>query len=234
MAVLGAFLLIFYAAASAQAQGDARQIIKKVYAGSGYQTELPAASAAPDQRPRRQPRSVAPSPSQPPDETTDTSSQGLGNIPRAVLWLFIIIGGVLLAVFLLREIPNLLNRRQRPVAGAPAASLETAGPHPATEASLADAERLAAEGRFAEAVRVLLLHAFDGVRERVETVSFPSLTNREVLRRASLRAASRAALMVLLRTEEKSEFGGQPVDRSAYRECRDQFDRFRQTQMGET
>ena len=234
VAVLGALLLIFDAAALAQAQGDARQTIEKVYAGSGYQTELPRAIASPDRPPRQQPRSVTPPASQPPAETTDTPFQGLGDLPRALLWLFVIVGGVLLAAFLLREIPNLLNRRQRPVAGAPAAGLETARPHRATEASLADAERLAAGGRFAEAVRVLLLHAFDGVRERVETVSFPSLTNREVLRRASLREASRAALTVLLRTEEKSEFGGQPVDRAAYRECREKFDRFRQTQMGET
>jgi len=79
-----------------------------------------------------------------------------------------------------------------------------------------DAERLLAAGRYAEAVHALLLHALRQLADRFRVAIPPSRTSREILALLPLKAERREALAELVRTVERSLFGGAPVGREDY------------------
>jgi hypothetical protein len=79
-----------------------------------------------------------------------------------------------------------------------------------------DAARLAAEGRYAEAVHALLLAAIRHFAARSRVAVEPSRTSRELVRLLPLGAETRAAFSDLVRTVELSLFGGASVSREEY------------------
>ncbi|MFL6195792.1 MAG: DUF4129 domain-containing protein [Thermoanaerobaculia bacterium] len=87
-----------------------------------------------------------------------------------------------------------------------------AEPEPAFE----DASRLAAEGRYAEAVHALLLAAIRHFAERARVTIQPSRTSRELVRLLPLGPDAREAFAELVRTVELSLFGGAPVAAEDY------------------
>lgn len=79
-----------------------------------------------------------------------------------------------------------------------------------------DAARLAAEGRYAEAVHALLLAAIRHFAARSRVTVEPSRTSRELVRLLPLGGEARAAFSDLVRTVELSLFGGASVSREEY------------------
>jgi len=76
-----------------------------------------------------------------------------------------------------------------------------------------DPERLAQQGRFADAIHALLLRAIDEIdagRAR------PALTSRELLRRSRLGREARGALGALVAAVEWGHFGAKPVGPDDY------------------
>jgi Domain of unknown function (DUF4129) len=91
---------------------------------------------------------------------------------------------------------------------------------------LRDAEAMAAEGRYAEAVHFLLFSSFDDIRRRLQAVLKPAWTSREILRDVPMRPTATAALNVLVETVEDSEFAGRDISADDFRRCRDTYARF--------
>ena len=86
------------------------------------------------------------------------------------------------------------------------------------------ADELAGEGRYVEAMHVLLLNALAEIRRRVGEHFADSLTSREILRRANLPGEGRVLLRDLITRVELSYFGAYPAERDDYLACRRSFD----------
>lgn len=93
-------------------------------------------------------------------------------------------------------------------------------------ALLEDADALAAQGRFAEAVHLLLFRSIDEIQEKRSGVIGRSLTSREIGALGVLPDSVRAALSPIIRIVERSFFGGRDVDESGWSEARASYESF--------
>lgn len=129
---------------------------------------------------------------------------------------FVVLCGVvalLVLGWILREVVG--RRRQGETEVRPEAA-SAAAAAPQSNLSFDDASRLAAEGRYAEAVHALLLAAIRHFAERSRTAIQPSRTSRELVRTLPLGPDAREAFSELVRTVELSLFGGAPVEAADY------------------
>lgn len=138
---------------------------------------------------------------------------GAGATIGQVVFVVLIVVVVLLVAGWIGQ--SVLRRRRAPadqVAAEDAGEAAVRVREPAFE----DAARLAAEGRYAEAVHALLLAAIRHFAERSRVSIQPSRTSRELVRLLPLGAEAREAFSDLVRTVELSLFGGAPVGREEY------------------
>jgi hypothetical protein len=91
---------------------------------------------------------------------------------------------------------------------------------------LTDVEELARQGRYGEAIHLLLLHLFAALQRRPTTAPAPSHTGREVLARTKLASDAKAALGVLVTAAESIHFGGRVAAREDYENCLGHYRRF--------
>jgi hypothetical protein len=91
---------------------------------------------------------------------------------------------------------------------------------------LTDADRLAAEGRFAEAVHLLLFRSIEEIDAKRPHAVKPALTSRDILDLTGLPAVARKALSRLVATVEWSFFGGRPVEAQDFAACRRAYEEF--------
>lgn len=89
---------------------------------------------------------------------------------------------------------------------------------------LADADQLAAEGRFAEAAHLLLLKGVEDVQDRRPREVKPALTSREIAALPQLPEAARVAFRAIAEVVERSLFGGRDVDEAAWSDCRQSYE----------
>jgi hypothetical protein len=92
-----------------------------------------------------------------------------------------------------------------------------------TQAS-ATADDLAGQGRYVEAMHLLLFRAFAELRERLGVNFSDSLTSREILRRADLPEVGKASLKDIITRVELSHFGAYPAEAPDYSACRRSYD----------
>ena len=151
----------------------------------------------------------------------------IGPVLPVIAWTVVLVGGTLLIVFLVNELPVLADRwrvsaRERKGDEAQLGK----GPAFDSEGTLADADRLAAESDFAGAIRILLFRSLVDLRERIDKTAFPFLTSRELLDVAPMSWQARSSLAAVVETEELCHFGGRLLDAKAYNESRKSFLRF--------
>lgn len=91
---------------------------------------------------------------------------------------------------------------------------------------LEEAEALARQGRFAEAVHCLLLRSVEDMARRRPDAVRPGLTSRELARSSLLTERARPLFAGLARTVEDSLFGGRPVGEPRWREAREAYGSF--------
>jgi hypothetical protein len=114
--------------------------------------------------------------------------------------------------------------RKTPVAAAPAADWR---PEPSRAlALLEDADRLAAEGRYAEAAHLLLHRSIDDIEGRRPRAVRPALTARDIAGLDALPATARAPFQTIAAAVERSFFGGRDVDAADFAECRRAYETF--------
>ncbi|AXE64767.1 hypothetical protein BBF93_11420 [Hyphomonas sp. CACIAM 19H1] len=91
---------------------------------------------------------------------------------------------------------------------------------------LEEADALAREGRFAEAVHLLLFRSIEDVQERLEGGVPTSLTAREIAGLGSLPDRARRALRPIIQIVENSFFGGRDVDAEGWQNARRSYEDF--------
>lgn len=135
---------------------------------------------------------------------------------KILLWIVIAAAAVTLVVMLWRGLRS--GRwewpwRRRTLRAAEAAEEEEWRPEEApARAWLEEADRLAGEGRYAEAIHHLLLRSVDDIARRRPRLVRPALTSRELAAAGAVPAAARDLFARIATTVERSLFGGRAVD----------------------
>lgn len=91
---------------------------------------------------------------------------------------------------------------------------------------LEEADALARQGRFAEAVHLLLFRSIEDIQERLDGGVPTSLTSREIAGLSRLPDRARRALRPIIQIVENSFFGGRGVDAEGWRNARQSYEDF--------
>ncbi len=205
--LLGAALLGAVPAGAQPEPAEAREAARAVLADPGYQRELPEHPGLADAEPPGGGESVFGSGG----SAAILPVLGAGALLSKIIFIVLLIVAALLVVgWLARELIRRGRRASEAGGAEPPASVS--GHEPIFE----DAARLAAEGRYAEAIHVLLLTAIRHFAERSRVPVQPSRTSRELIRLLPLAADAREAFAELVRAVELSLFGGEPAGREEY------------------
>jgi hypothetical protein len=94
------------------------------------------------------------------------------------------------------------------------------------KALLEDADRLAAQGRFEEATRLLLTRSIEDIDEKRPRLVRPGLTARDIAALEDLPPAARAAFAPIAEAVERSLFGGRSLDAATFSRCRGEYEAF--------
>jgi hypothetical protein len=143
-------------------------------------------------------------------------------VPAQVVWLLAALGiGLLLYMF--KDMLPALGFATR---GDLAAEEEGVGGTVAKppEQVLAAADDLARQGRFVDAMHVLLLQGLADIRRHLDEQFADSLTSREILRSTKVSDAGRGPLRDIITRVEWTYFGKHPAEREDYAACRASFD----------
>jgi len=152
-------------------------------------------------------------------------------VPEPVLWIMLVAGAAVLLYHLRDVIPLWrFSRRDRLDEGAGEAA---GGAARAPAAVIGAADELARQGRFVEAMHVLLLQALAELRERLDEPIADSLTSREILRRVPLSDRVRKSLRELVTRVEWTYFGDYPAAQADYLACRNSFNELAQAPRGD-
>lgn len=178
--------------------------IERLQADETYQRTLPIADAG-----------LAPEP--PVDHDDDSSrrtwSAAEEGVTGVLMWFVIGLTAVAIAVVAVREV------RTRPARGHAAAAAEAPTPIVQLDAgTLADAETLARQELFGEAIHVLLLRTFAALKQ--QALLPDALTSREILARVRMDPEARSALGHLVQVVEVSFFGGAEPGAEDFERCR--------------
>lgn len=152
--------------------------------------------------------------------------QAIGPFMVYIFW-----GGVALTVAallyligseILRRMPD---RAQR--AAAPEPATPEYRPAPArAQVLLAEADRLAAEGKYSEAARVLLHRSIDDFEQAFSLSIGPGQTSREIARLKQLSDEGRRVFGLIARAVETSLFGGRALGADDFARCREAYASF--------
>jgi len=93
-------------------------------------------------------------------------------------------------------------------------------------ALLSDADRLAAEGRYAEAIHLLLFRSIEEIDAKRPHAVKPALTSRDILDLQALPSVVRQSLSRLVMAVEWSFFGSRPVGPADFSACRRAYEEF--------
>jgi hypothetical protein len=130
--------------------------------------------------------------------------------------LMVMLGAGLVALLVMGGAWLFSRRRPPPVAAPPELD---AAPAAARPVDPAQAETMAHEGRYADAVRVLLHASLARLAAVGRSVVATDTTSREALARAALDDSARSALYELVLAVEASLFGGAAIGRDDYVRC---------------
>ncbi len=135
---------------------------------------------------------------------------------RIILWTVLAAAALGFAVMVYQRIRHgewRLPRRRRPVGIEVGAEEEAWAPEAAPARSwLREADALAAEGRYAEAVHHLLFRSIEDIGRRRPRLVRPALTSRELAAAEALPPPARGLFARIAALVEHSLFGGRPVE----------------------
>ena len=128
------------------------------------------------------------------------------------------------ALYALRDALPFGSRRPRDKAGPGAIVLPNDAVVERLTAAGDDAQDLAREGLFAQAMHVLLLRSLVELRKRLDVTIADSLTSREIVERLTLPDRGRAALADLIERVERVHFGRRVAGSGDYDAARQSFE----------
>jgi hypothetical protein len=208
-------------AAVAVSDADLRERTQSIETKGGYQTTLPAGTAAPGATP--------PPPGAVRRRGTRAPSVGAPTAPLlalGALWPVVATVGVAVLVLAGWRLIQARRSRERPARTRTPGAVDAPARRALRIGPLTDVEDLARQGRFGEAIHLLLLHLFAALQRRPATAPAPAHTGREVLARTRLASQAHDALGVLVTAAEKIHFGGRPAAREDYEACLAHYRRF--------
>lgn len=135
---------------------------------------------------------------------------GAGAFLAQMVFMVLLVVAVVLLTFWMGRAVLERRRRAAPEQESPAKE-KTDESGPEWEPSAEDADRLAREGRYGEAIHALLLAAIRHYADRSRGAVQPSRTSRELARLLPLGVEARNAFMELVRSVELTLFGGMPA-----------------------
>lgn len=155
--------------------------------------------------------------------------------PYARIFLWTIIG--VLALMILWMVQDRIRHgvwrlptRNRRIAGPTAMVEDDWAPEAApARAWLEQADQLAAEGRYGEAVHHLLLRSVEDLARRRPQIVRPAVTSRDLARSPGIPAAPRRMFGEIAAVVERSLFGGRSIDAEQWDRCRQAYADFAQT-----
>lgn len=135
---------------------------------------------------------------------------------QILLWTVLAAAALGFAIMVYRRLRDgewSLPRRRRPVGIGAEAEEETWSPDAAPARSwLREADALAAQGRYAEAVHHLLFRSIEDIGRRRPRLVRPALTSRELAAADALPPPARSLFARIAALVEHSLFGGRPVE----------------------
>lgn len=205
--------------AGAQTESAAGVSALAILAGSRYQTHLPQHEEPKDLNEGETPPSFGGGVSLPP-----IAAPVIGAGAALTRIVFMVLAVAVIALVLAWGVQALLQRvakeRQSAETGTEAEGDE-AGPE--RELDVGDATRLAAEGRYGEAIHALLLAAIQHFAARARMQVQPSRTSRELVRLLPLTGDSRAKFNELVIAVERTLFGGEPAGADDFQRSLERF-----------
>jgi hypothetical protein len=230
---------------AAQAQDSLRDRLDEIYGRGRYHRDLPLedaverpteerGAAVPFERGARDRRRAPPvegggpgARRDPPVERDAAADDRPAGSPKGGTRLLIAVAAVAAALLLFAALRA--RRRRRPPVRVVIPRADAAGADadraPPDAGPGSGAEALAAQGRFAEAIRALLAAAIERILARSGSPVPPALTGRELLADAAVPSGSRDALAGLVRAVEITLFGGRPAGEADYAAAAVAFER---------
>ncbi|HEV2079163.1 MAG TPA: hypothetical protein VGR19_04605 [Allosphingosinicella sp.] len=142
---------------------------------------------------------------------------------RLLFW----IGVAALAAFLLFQLAKRLAGEKWPWKSAVASDDDDWRPEEGPARTLlAEADRLAAAGRFDEAAHLLLFKSIEEIEARRPKLVRPALTSRDIAGAAVIPDQPRRAFALIVLQVERSLFGGQSLQERDWQQCRTAFEEF--------
>jgi hypothetical protein len=196
------------------AAGERARVILK---DSRYQTQLPAHQNPNDQgEPLAAPGGGV--------DLPPVSAPVIGagaELTRIVFIVLAVAVAVLILAWLMQTVFQKMARG-RP-GGESDVEIESGEDEPVRELDVEDANRLAAEGRFGEAIHALLLAAIQHFAARARMEIQPSRTSRELVRLLPLTGDSRPRFSELVMAVERTLFGGEPAGAEDFQRSLERF-----------
>jgi hypothetical protein len=143
-------------------------------------------------------------------------------LPVELVWAALICAALLL-LYTLRDSLMFWREPSEDGWGEPVAIGE-ANPAAGAADALGTADQLSRDGRFVEAMHLLLLHSLAEIRRRLNMQFGDALTSREILRAAPLSAQGRTSLREIVAAVEWTYFGGYPAQLTDYAACRRSYE----------
>lgn len=137
---------------------------------------------------------------------------------------FIVLAVAVVVLILSWLIQTLAQKMARERRGAESeAEVKDGEAEPVRELDIEDANRLAAEGRFGEAIHALLLATIQHFAARARMEVQPSRTSRELVRLLPLTGDSRPRFNELVMAVERTLFGGEPAGAEDFQRSLERF-----------
>jgi hypothetical protein len=186
------------------------EALRRALAAEAYQTRMPGAPTG-ESPPAARPPAPAPGRTSPRTGRADTDLKRIG---RVLAWLVMSVIAVAGAAAVLRALAA--RRRDRALLQPLVAAAPPAASPEGDEQPRGDGEALARAGRYAEAVRAVLLATLEDL-ERTKGNLKPDWTSREILDRWKLGEGLHRALAALVYLVEVTRFGSEAAGEEDYR-----------------
>ncbi|WP_374515357.1 hypothetical protein [Brevundimonas sp.] len=152
--------------------------------------------------------------------------QAVAPLMKWIFWIGLALLAGLILYAIVREILRLRAPTPKPAKARGSAAAAWRPDPGAARDLLAEADRLAADGRYAEAVHLLLLRSVADIERRQPRALRASLTTREIAALEALPETGRPAFVLIGRVVEASLFGGASVDAGSFADCRRAYEAF--------
>jgi hypothetical protein len=143
-----------------------------------------------------------------------------------LLWAVLIVGVLTILVLIGREVLAKRSGRKKPRARAGLVLTDWRPDAARARILLSDADKLASEGRFAEAARLLLHRSIEDIEDRRPALLATAYTSRDIAALDWLPEPARRAFSRMARHVEHSLFGDQLLDGAAFGDCRAAYSDF--------